>query len=72
MADKKIKLIQFDQIEKFSESGIFHNSKEIKYDAFIFATGYKGQNYMVEKYFGIEVSKKIGQIWNFNQRARIK
>ena len=67
IAEEKIKLFQFKDIIKFTEKGIIHNSLGArKYDAFIFATGYKGQEYMVEKFFGKEVSKKVGKIWDFD------
>ena len=71
IADKKIKLIQYKDIKEFTKNGIIHNSLgKRNFDAFIFATGYKGQEYMVEKFFGKKVSKKVGKIWNFNQKTQ--
>ncbi len=71
IAEKKIKLIQFKDIDKFTATGIIHNSLGVmNFDAFIFATGYKGQEYMVEKFFGKTVSKKVGKIWNFDNKKQ--
>ena len=71
IAEEKIKLIQFKDIDEFTTTGIIHNSLgTINFDAFIFATGYKGQEYMVEKFFGKTVSKKVGKIWNFDNKKQ--
>ena len=70
VADKKIKLIQFSNIKEFLNDGIIYNSKKIEYDSFVFATGYKGQEYMVKKFFGNEVANKVGRIWNFNSKKQ--
>ena len=70
VADQKIKLIQFSDIKEFLSDGIIHNSKKLEYDSFIFATGYKGQEYMVKKFFGNEVANKVGRIWNFNSKKQ--
>tara|TARA_B100001741_G_C16521689_1_gene585070 strand:- start:1071 stop:1697 length:627 start_codon:yes stop_codon:yes gene_type:complete len=71
IAEEKIKLIQFNDIIEFTETGILHKSLGfINFEVFIFATGYKGQEYMVEKFFGREISKKVGKIWNFNDKKQ--
>ena len=71
IAEEKIKLIQFKDIDEFTATGIIHNSLGVvNFDAFIFATGYKGQEYMVEKFFGKTVSKKVGKIWNFDNKKQ--
>ena len=70
VADQKIKLIQFSDIKEFLSDGIIHNSKKLEYDSFVFATGYKGQEYMVKKFFGNEVANKVGRIWNFNSKKQ--
>ncbi len=71
IAEEKIKLIQFKDINEFTDTGIIHNALGDKnFEAFIFATGYKGQEYMVEKFFGKEVSKKVGKIWNFDTKKQ--
>ncbi len=70
VADQKIKLIQFSDIKEFLSDGIIHNSKKLEYDSFVFATGYKGQEYMVKKFFGNEVANKVGKIWNFDTKKQ--
>jgi putative flavoprotein involved in K+ transport len=34
------------------------------------ATGYKGQKYTVEKYFGKEISENIGEVWGFDKERQ--
>ena len=70
MADKKIKLIQFSDIEKFNNDGIQLNSENYTFDSFVFATGYKGQEFMVEKLFGKKVASKVGKIWDFDNKKQ--
>ena len=70
MADKKIKLIQFSDIEKFNNDGIQLNSENYIFDSFVFATGYKGQEFMVEKLFGKKVASKVGKIWDFDNKKQ--
>ena len=40
---------------------------EFQIDLMITATGYKGQEYVVENLFGKSVSDKIGPIWGFDE-----
>ena len=67
IAEEKIKLFQFKDIIKFTEKGIIHNSLgERNYDAFIFATGYKGQEYMVEKFLERKFQKRLARFGHFD------
>lgn len=68
IADGKIKVIQFSDILDFTSSGIkLKSDDEFQIDLMITATGYKGQEYMVENFFGKSVSDKIGPIWGFDE-----
>ncbi|MDC0110360.1 NAD(P)/FAD-dependent oxidoreductase [Alphaproteobacteria bacterium] len=68
IADGKIKVIQFSDILDFTNSGIkMKSDDEFQIDLMITATGYKGQEYVVENLFGKSVSDKIGPIWGFDE-----
>ena len=71
IADGKIKVIQFSDIEKFISSGIETKSGEkFNIDMMVTATGYKGQEYVVEELFGKSVVDKIGPIWGFDDERQ--
>ena len=71
IADGKIKVIQFSDIEKFISSGIQTKSGEkLNIDMMVTATGYKGQEYVVEELFGKSVVDKIGPIWGFDDERQ--
>lgn len=71
IADGKIKVIQFSDIEKFVSTGIEMKSGEkFNIDLMITATGYKGQEYVVEELFGKSVVDKIGPIWGFDDERQ--
>ena len=68
IAAGKIKVIQFSDILDFTNSGIkMKSDDEFQIDLMITATGYKGQEYVVENLFGKSVSEKIGPIWGFDE-----
>ena len=68
IAAGKIKVIQFSEISDFTNSGIkMKSDDELQIDLMITATGYKGQEYVVENLFGKSVSDKIGPIWGFDE-----
>lgn len=71
IADGKIKVIQFSDIEKFVSPGIEMKSGEkFNIDLMVTATGYKGQEYIVEELFGKSVVDKIGPIWGFDDERQ--
>ncbi len=74
IANEKIKVIQFSDISNFNPSGIEMKSGEnFEIDLMVTATGYKGQEYVVEKFFGKSVVEKIGPIWGFdNNRQELR
>ncbi|MDC1260144.1 NAD(P)/FAD-dependent oxidoreductase [Pseudomonadota bacterium] len=68
IAAGKIKVIQFSDILDFTNSGIkMKSDDELQIDLMITATGYKGQEYVVENLFGKSVSDKVGPIWGFDE-----
>ena len=71
IADGKIKVIQFSDIVNFLSSGIEMKSGEkFDVDLMVTATGYKGQEYVVEELFGKPVVDKIGPIWGFDDERQ--
>ena len=71
IADGKIKVIQFSDIEKFVSTGIeIKSGEKFNIDLMITATGYKGQEYVVEELFGKSVVDKIGPIWGFDEERQ--
>ena len=71
IADGKIKVLQFSNIENFLPSGIEMKSGEkLDIDLMVTATGYKGQEYVVEELFGKAVVDKIGPIWGFDDERQ--
>jgi putative flavoprotein involved in K+ transport len=71
IADGKIKILQFSDIANFNASGIEMKSGErLDIDLTVTATGYKGQEYVVEKLFGKSVVDKIGPIWGFDDERQ--
>jgi len=68
IADGRIGLVQFDNIQQFNASGIeLKDGDRIDADLMVLATGYLGMSAMVEKVFGPEVAQKVGPIWGFDE-----
>ena len=74
IAERKIKVIQFSDIINFNPSGIEMKSGDnFDIDLMVTATGYKGQEYVVEDFFGKAVVEKVGPIWGFdNDRQELR
>ena len=74
IAERKIKVIQFSDIINFNPSGIEMKSGDnFNIDLMVSATGYKGQEYLVEEFFGKSVVENVGPIWGFdNDRQELR
>jgi putative flavoprotein involved in K+ transport len=61
-------------IINFNPSGIEMKSGDnFDIDLMVTATGYKGQEYVVEEFFGKAVVEKVGPIWGFdNDRQELR
>ena len=71
IVEGKIKVIQFSDIVNFKSTGIeMKSGDKFEIDLMVTATGYKGQEYVVEKYFGKSVVDKIGPIWGFDMERQ--
>jgi thioredoxin reductase len=68
-----IKLAQFADIETFVADGARMKSGDIiPADLIVLATGYKKQEYLVQKLFGEEVTNRIGPIWGFGDGQELR
>ncbi|MDA9164492.1 NAD(P)/FAD-dependent oxidoreductase [Alphaproteobacteria bacterium] len=71
IADGKIDVIQFSDILAFTYSGIKMKSGDHHdIDLMVTATGYKGQEHVVEELFGKSVVENIGPIWGFDDQRQ--
>jgi cation diffusion facilitator CzcD-associated flavoprotein CzcO len=67
IASKQIGLLQFDQIQHFTSSGVqFRNGASMPFDAVVLATGYKGHTHLLETLFGPLIANKVGRVWGFD------
>ena len=73
LVDGKIDLVQFEQIDHFTQSGVtMSDGKKIEADIIILATGYKPQEVLVEKIFGNDVATRVGPIWGFGEGLELR
>ena len=73
LAEGKIDLVQFDQIDQFTDHGmVMKDARKIDADIVIMATGYKPQEYLVSKLFGDEIAARIGPIWGFGDGMELR
>ena len=63
----KIRLVQFSDIKGFTTEGARTSSGGmLPADLIIFATGFKGQDYLIRDLFGDDVANRVGPIWGFD------
>ena len=73
LIDGKIDLIQYSNIETFTETGVTQSDgKETKADLIVLATGYQPQEKLVEQLFGAEVKDRVGPIWGFGDKLELR
>ena len=69
----EIALAQFSDIEAFVADGARMRSGEtIPADLIVLATGYKGQEHLIDKLFGIDVATRVGPIWGFGDGDELR
>jgi cation diffusion facilitator CzcD-associated flavoprotein CzcO len=67
IADGKIRLVQFADIEAFTAGGFkLKDGSALDAELFVLATGYKGLDHLLEKLFGREVAARVGRVWGFD------
>ena len=69
----EIGLKQFSDIETFTGDGARMKSGEtLAADLIVLATGYKPQEHLVQKLFGVAVTERIGPIWGFGDSQELR
>ncbi|MEQ8396315.1 NAD(P)/FAD-dependent oxidoreductase [Thalassobaculum sp.] len=67
IAAGEIGLIQYSAITEFTEGGARLKDGGLRRaELIVLATGYKGQEHLVETLFGAEVAQRVGPIWGFD------
>jgi putative flavoprotein involved in K+ transport len=73
LVERKIRLMQFADIERFERDGARLRSGEaLPVDLVVLATGYKGQEALVARLFGDDVARRIGPIWGFGPEQELR
>ena len=73
VAEGKIRLAQFADIAEFVADGArLKNGEVIGADLVVLATGWKGQEALVEKLFGEEVAARVGPVWGFGDGQELR
>jgi hypothetical protein len=73
MVDGEIGLVQFSDIDRFvAEGARMRSGHTLAADLIVLATGYKGQEYLVRKLFGDDVSARVGPIWGFGDEQELR
>ncbi len=71
VAKGEIGLIQYADIAAFGPGGFtLKDGSDRTADLIVLATGYKGQDHLVEQLFGAEVARKVGPVWGFDERTQ--
>jgi cation diffusion facilitator CzcD-associated flavoprotein CzcO len=71
IADKKIRLIQATDIERFTADGLeLRDGSTLRAELVVLATGYKGLDHVVASRFGEAVAKRVGPIWGFDDKTQ--
>jgi putative flavoprotein involved in K+ transport len=65
----EIGLLQYDDIEA---AGGLHlkDGRRVAGELVVLATGYKGQDHLVQTLFGEEVARRVGRVWGFDERSQ--
>jgi cation diffusion facilitator CzcD-associated flavoprotein CzcO len=68
-----IKLRQFSDIESFVTEGVrMKDGTTLPADLIVLSTGYKTQEYLVQKLFGDAVADRVGPIWGFGDGLELR
>jgi putative flavoprotein involved in K+ transport len=71
IADGRIGLMQFADIAGFEAGGIRRkDGSMLQADLLVLATGYRGLDAMLDKYFGTDVAARVGKVWGFDEATQ--
>ncbi|MSP96870.1 MAG: NAD(P)/FAD-dependent oxidoreductase [Betaproteobacteria bacterium] len=66
-----IGLIQYQDITEFDAQGArMKDGRNLRADLIVLATGFKGQDHLVDSLFGKDVAKRVGPVWGFDDRTQ--
>ena len=69
----EVGLIQFSDIREFVADGArLRNGDLLEADLIVLATGYQGQEALVQKLFGEAVATRVGPIWGFGDGQELR
>jgi hypothetical protein len=72
IADGKIDIVQWDQIERFCADGArLRDGTLLPADLIVLATGYKSPQETVRAYLGDEVADRVGPVWGFDEGGEL-
>jgi hypothetical protein len=73
LIEGKIRLIQFDDIIRFTADGAqLISGDNVVADLIVLSTGYRPQEELVEKLFGSAVAERVGPIWGFGDELELR
>ena len=73
IADGAIRVVQFDDIERFDAAGArLKDGSAILADLIVLATGYKGQEALVQRLLGDAVADRVGPIWGYGPDQELR
>jgi putative flavoprotein involved in K+ transport len=73
VASGAVKLLQFAEIDGFvTEGARLKNGEMLAADLIVLSTGYKGQEFLVQKLFGEDVAARVGPIWGFGECQELR
>ena len=73
VASGAIKLLQFAEIDRFvAEGARLKNGATLAANLIVLSTGYKGQEFLVQKLFGEDVATRVGPIWGFGEGQELR
>ena len=73
IAEGKIKLIQYSDIDEFTAEGAMMMSGDtLRTDLIVLATGYRDQTHLVRRLFGDGVADRVGPIWGFGDGQELR
>ena len=71
IARGEIGLVQYRDIEAFDPEGVrLKDGRRLAGELVVLATGYKGQDHLVEALFGAEVARRVGRVWGFDEETQ--
>jgi len=69
----KVGLAQYSDVDRFvAEGARLRDGRVLPADLVVLATGYLGQQALVEKLFGKDMAKRVGPIWGFGEDQELR